>query len=345
MALWLRAVNARGGIQCHPVKLYQMDDGADPARVTSNLTELVDNKKAVAIVGAAIPTTVAVGRQFAEKRKIPFVGGDLADTTWHASPYLFPQGGNAVATWAAAMKAAAVERGGTKAGLIYCVESAGCGIVNEQFEAFSRAAGLQAVAKRVSSLTSPDYTAECQAMKAAKVDVIFLSLDGSGAARAARSCKALGFTGTTATSALAVSDAAANDPNLRELGMYLGNGNAPFLSTDSVGGKEFREAYLRLAPDSPLDQNTMSGWASGKLLEKALEKVSDQARSGPVTVDMVLSGLWQIKNEKLDGIAPPITFNKGAPPSNNDCAYLLGVTTKGYVAPVGSKVECFKGLT
>jgi branched-chain amino acid transport system substrate-binding protein len=63
-----------------------------------------------------------------------------------------------------------------------------------------------------------------------------------------------------------------------------------------------------------------------------------------VSTELILEGLWQVKNEKLDGIAPPLTFNRNALPSTNDCAYLLGIKTEGYFAPVGSKVECFRGL-
>jgi branched-chain amino acid transport system substrate-binding protein len=344
MALWLRAINARGGVQCHPIQLYQMDDGADPARVTSNLTDLVDNKKAVAIVGASIPTTTTTGKQFAEKRKIPFIGGDLAETTWYSSPYMFPQGGSALSIFAAAQKAAGLAYSGKTTGLIYCVEAAVCGSINKYFEDFSRAAGLEVVAKKVSSLTSPDYTAECQAMKQAKADVIFFALDGSGDSRAARSCRALGITAPIATSALGVSDATANDPNLRALGVYLGNGNAPFTVSDTIGGKEFRDAFAKYAPGSPIDQNTMTGWACGKLFEAALAKVFDKARSGPVTTELILDGLWQLKGEKLDGIAPPLSFNRNALPTSNDCAFLLGIKEQGYFAPIGSRAECFKGL-
>jgi branched-chain amino acid transport system substrate-binding protein len=93
-----------------------------------------------------------------------------------------------------------------------------------------------------------------------------------------------------------------------------------------------------------LDQNLISGWAAGKLFEKALSHVADQARAGAVTTEVILDGLWRIKNEKLDGLSSPITFNKNAPPDPNDCYALLNLTTTGYSAPLGSKFECFKGL-
>ncbi|MGQ0626054.1 MAG: ABC transporter substrate-binding protein [Sporichthyaceae bacterium] len=343
LALWAKAVNAAGGVQCHPVNLLQMDDGADPARVTSNLSAM-KAKGAVAIVGAGVPTTFPAARQFAEKNKIPFVGGDLIEAPWFASEFMFPQGGSPLAAYAGATKEAAKKAATTKVGLIYCVEAAICGTINENFQAMSAASGLAVVLRKVSSITSPDYTAECQALKAAGAEAVFVALEGSGDARFSRSCLSLDYAPPAATSALSVSAEAALDPNFRKLGVFLGTGTAPYQATDTAGGREFRAAYDRFTPGGSIDQNTISQWASGKLFEKALEKVFTKARSGPITTEMILEGLWQIKNEKLDGLAPGVTFNKGAPPTQNDCYALLNLTTSGYTAPKGSKFECFPNI-
>ena len=344
LALWARAVNAAGGVQCHPVQLYQMDDAADPARVTSNLNELVNNKKAIAIVGAGVPTTFSAAKRFAEQNKVPFVGGDMIEAPWFSSQYFFPQGGGPLAAYAGATKEAALKAGTKKVGLIYCVEAAICGTINENFEAMAEISGLEVVLRKVSSITSPDYTAECQALKAAGAEAVFVALEGSGDARFARSCLSLGYAPPAATSALSVSAEAALDPNFRKLGVFLGTGNAPYQANDTVGGKAFKAAYDRFAPGSSIDQNTISQWTSGKLFEKAIANVFEKARSGPITRDMLFEGLWMIKNEKLDGLAPGISFNKQAPPTQNDCYALLNLTPNGYTAPKGSKFECFKGL-
>ncbi len=344
LALWLRDVNARGGIACHPVQLYQMDDAADPARVTSNLNELVNNKKAIAIVGAGVPTTFAAAKRFAEQNKVPFVGGDLIEAPWFSSPWFFPQGGGPLAAYAGAMKEAAKSAGTTKIGLIYCVEAAICGQINSNFEAMAKASGLQVVLRKVSSITSPDYTAECQALKSAGAESVFVALEGSGNARFARSCLALGYRPAVATSALAVTAEAALDPNVRKLGAFLGAGNTPFLATDSVGTTAFRAAYDRFAPGSSIDQNTISQYTSGRLFETAIAKVFERARHGPITRDLLLEGLWQVKKETLGGLAPPITFHRAAPPAANDCYALLSLTDSGYTAPKGGSFECLRGL-
>jgi branched-chain amino acid transport system substrate-binding protein len=344
LALWARAVNAAGGIQCHPVQLYQMDDAADPARVTSNLNDLVNNKHAIAIVGAGVPTTFSAAKRFGEQNKVPFVGGDMIEAPWFSSPWFFPQGGGPLAAYAGATKEAAEKAGSKKVGLVYCVEAAICGTINQNFEAMAKASGLEVVLRKVSSITSPDYTAECQALKAAGAQAVFVALEGSGDARFARSCLSLGYAPPSATSALSVSAEAALDPNFRKLGVFLGTGNAPYQADDTIGGRLFKVAYDKFAPGSSIDQNTISQWTSGKLFEKAIANVYQQARSGPITRALLLDGLWMMKNEKLDGLAPGVTFNKDAPPAANNCYALLNLTTAGYTAPKGSKFFCFPSL-
>lgn len=344
LALWLRDVNARGGVQCHPVRLYQMDDAADPARVTSNLNELVYGKKAIAIVGAGVPTTFAAAKRFAEQNNVPFVGGDLIEAPWFSSPWFFPQGGGPLASYAGAMKEAARAAGTDRIGLVYCVEAAICGQINENFEAMAAAAGLRVVLRKVSSITSPDYTAECQALSSAGAGAVFVALEGSGNARFARSCLSLDYRPAIATSALAVTAEAALDPNVRKLGAFLGAANAPFLATDSAGARAFRAAYDRFAPGSSIDQNTISQYTSGRLFEAAVATVSPRARAGPLTRDLLLEGLWQVRGETLLGLAPAITFNRNSPPAANNCYGLLHLTDSGYTAPRAGAFACFSNL-
>jgi branched-chain amino acid transport system substrate-binding protein len=308
------------------------------------MNELVKNKKAIALLGVGLGTTFAAGKRFAETNKIPLIGGDMVEPGWYGSPWVFPEGGSPLADYAGAMSGAAQAVHGKKVGLIYCVEAAICGIIANNFDVLTKAAGLEIGTKKIASLTAPDYTGECQAMKTANVDVLFYALDGSAQSRAARSCRALGITAPVATSAVGISEQAALDPNLRALGVYLGTNNAPFTASDTPGGKIFRDTYARIAPGSPMDQNVMFGWASGKLFEAALANVFAQARSGPVTTALVLEGLWKVNKETLNGLAPPLKFNRNAAPTNVDCYYLLTIKEAGYASPFGSKLTCFTGL-
>ncbi len=342
LAVWAKDINARGGLQCHPVQLIQLDDASDPARVSSNWNQIMKDRGAVAMVGGGVPIAIAALRTAAERDKIPVVGGDVTAVDWVQSPFLFPSGGTPLTSYdGGVVDAAKVTSGSLKAGIFYCVEASICTGLKNNYPKSAERAGATLGPIQAVSLTQPDFTSECQTMKSAGVNILFFGLDGSASIRAARSCASLNYFPTIATGAIAVSAAAAADAGLRRNKTFLGSGVVPYMTTDTPGIKEFHAATKRWAPSSPEDQQTLLGWAAGKLLEAAMEKVSAKARAGNITTEMILDGLWQLKNEKLDGLSPGATFTKGSPAKSIDCYYGLRLDDKGFGAPNGSKPVCY----
>jgi branched-chain amino acid transport system substrate-binding protein len=341
LAIWVQAVNARGGVQCHPIKLIALDDGADPARVSANVTRLIDNDKAVAIVGAGVPITPTALRSVVEQKKVAAVGGDVITADWNESPYMFPQGSAAVLThYGSTLEAARAKPGATKAGLLYCVEAGACTAIKASFPAGTKLAGLTPVVERAVSVTQTSYTAECQVLKDAGVEVLFLSVDGASAQRVARSCASLGYRPAIATLALAINATSSADANLRAFGVYLGAALAPFTESSTPGLKQFQQDVANYGGGQNIDQSTLTGYASGLLFEAALGKVADRARSAPVTAAMVLDGLHLLKNEKLGGISAGVTFKEGAPAQSAKCYFALAIRERGFYAPRGSTPQC-----
>lgn len=340
LAIWAQAVNARGGIYCHPVQVTSLDDGSDSAKVAANWNSL-KNRGMVAMLGAAEPITMGALRASAERDKIPVIGGDLVDLAWFQSPWLFPQGAHPFTTFDGSLVEAAKARTGSKvAGLVYCVEASICTGIKNNYANSARLAGLNVGLVKAVSLTQSDFTAECQAMRDAKVDVLWLALDGSGNTRLARSCEALGYHPQLATNALGAPPAVAEDPLMRKRSLYLAAPNVPFSVRDTPGAAEFGAAMERFAPGFKLDQSVMQGWASGKLFEAALAKVAAQARTSDVTTQLILEGLWQLKKETMQGLSPGVTFGQDKPAVVPRCYYVLLLSTEGIIAPLGSKLRC-----
>ncbi len=342
LQIWAKDVNSRGGVQCHPVQVISLDDGSDSARVASNFNTLRE-RGAVAILGAAQPITSGALRASAERAEVPVIGGDIVTMDWYESEYMFPQGGHPLVTYEGVTVAAARSRPENKVGgLMYCVEASICTGIRNHFPAMAARAGLTVGGSKAVSLTQSDFTAECQAFKNAKVDVVWLVLDGSANTRVARSCASLNYFPVMATSAVGIPPAAAADPALQKNTVYLGAQNVPFDTADSPGAKAFQAALKQYAPNFVPDQNTMYGWASGKLFEAAMAKVADRATAGEVTTQMVLDGLWQLKNEKLDGLALGLTFTKGSTAKVPPCYWILLLDARGVTSPFGSRMDCFK---
>jgi branched-chain amino acid transport system substrate-binding protein len=341
VAVWARDVNARGGVQCHPVEVTALDDASDASRVSANWNTLVHVRGSVAIIGAGTPLPVSTLVTAAERDKVPVIGTDLQAEQYYKSPYIFPQGGLPLTSYDGAYLLAAQAVGGGTAGLFYCVEVSICAGLKANHPKAVERAGLKPGPVTAISLTQPDYAAECQTMKQAGVTVLFVAADGSASIRVARSCISIGLRPAIASSAIALSALASSDKNLRELGAYLGTNNVPFMSYDSPAAGEFRAAMARYSPQSPLDEPAIFGWASGKLFEAAMAKVAAKARVGDVTTAMVLEGLWQLKNEKLGGLGPGVTFAEGKAPLAADCFYGVALGPNGFTDPIGSKPKCF----
>ncbi|HEX3610094.1 MAG TPA: ABC transporter substrate-binding protein [Sporichthyaceae bacterium] len=342
LAVWTKDINARGGLACHPVRLIQLDDASDPARVSANWNSIVHDRGAVAVVGAGAPIAIAALRTAAERDKVPVVGGDITAEDWVQSPYLFPTGGAPLTSYDGGVIEATKQTPGTrKAGLLYCVEASICTGLKNNYPKSVERAGAEPGPIQAVSLIQSDYTFECQKMKEAGVTTLFLGLDGSASVRAVRSCASLNYFPAISMGAIGLSAAASVDPGLRRNRTFLGSGLVPYTTTDTAGIQAFHAATARYAPSAPEDQQTLLGWAAGKLLEAAVAKVAAQARAGTITTAMVLDGLWQLTNEKLQGLSPGATFTKGSPAKAVDCYYGLRLDEKGFAAVDGSRPVCF----
>lgn len=340
MAVWAKDVNARGGIACHPVVLYQQDDGSESSKSAAVVQDLVQNKKVAALVGNFVVLSMSGFRSGVEAQKIPSVGGDVLSEDWNDSAYMFPQGAGINSVTFGLIKQS-VGEGKTKLGLLYCVEASACTTAAKSITNQSKQAGADLVYSSAISLTQTDFTAQCQNAKNAGVQALGLAMDGSAMGRVARSCAAIGYHPQFGASGLTISPAQAEDPILRGNTMATASVNAPWTLNDTPGLQEYNRAMKTFAPNLPPDAVSIAAWSSGKLFEAAIAALGPAARTGPITTEMVLTGLGKIKKETLGGLAPPISFSPGqkkAPPIN--CVFYELLTTKGWTAPRGSKPVC-----
>ncbi len=338
LALWVQAVNSAGGIACHPVKAYQLDDGSSPSQAAANAEDLIKNKKAIAIVGVAQPIVLDATRSVTSKAGIPIVGGDLFGVAWSTDPLLFQQGTSAVSSFAVGLQAAAESVRATKAGVMYCVEAEICAVLNRNFDAIAKVAGLQPVYRQSMSITQTSFTSNCQNAKAAGAEVLFLGMEGASIQRVANSCAAIGYNPVIAAPGLAVPASVEINQQLQRNTVFLGAGVAPFKVDLLPAQKAFHEAVKRFGGGQPIDQNTLQGWVAGKLFEAALNSLGDSLATRAVTTPDVFKGLYSLpKNETLGGLAPPLNFSEGKPAPNIGCGFVVALLKGGFQAPVGNK--------
>jgi branched-chain amino acid transport system substrate-binding protein len=342
MAAWVQAVNTSGGIACHPVQLYAVDDGGDPAKASALFQQLVREKGVQAIVGLFDPLGFKGIRDSAERLKVPVVGGDGLDFAWNDSPYLFPAGAGILGIVRGAVRQAR-DAGKTNFGLLYCVEAAVCTNVTKVVPPETESAGGKVTYSAAISLTQPDFTAQCQAAKNANVEALGLAMDGASMARVARSCATIGYHPLLVTNGLVLSASNAADPSIRKNMLSSSSPVAPWMpdTQDTPGQREYHAALKKYAPQSQPTGNSMAAWAAGKLLEAAIANLGPVAVGKAITSADVMAGLGKINKETLGGLTPPMTFKPGqkfATPMN--CVYFTLLTEKGWTAPRGSKPVC-----
>src|SRR5262249_55399974 len=114
------------------------------------------------------------------------------------------------------------------------------------------------------------------------------------------------------------------DPNIKNV--IGASYNFPLPVTNTPATKEFQAAMKKYAPKVlKSDEKTASTttWTAAKLFEKAASFITSDA---PASQD-VLNGLYQIKDETLDGLAPaPLTYTSGAASNPHvPCWFVIGI--------------------
>jgi branched-chain amino acid transport system substrate-binding protein len=340
LAAWAQAVNARGGLACHPVVLYQDDDGGDASRAAAQVQDLVQDKHVQALVGILDPAGFKGIVSAAQHAGIPLIGGDGIDFAWTANPLLFPTGAG-TPDLIRIMLQQTVSLGRTKGGMLYCVEVSACTDAAALVSAQAPKVGLDLVYSSPISVTQPDYTAQCLNARDAGVQVLGLAADGSTVGRIARSCAAINFHPLLLASALTFVPETSQDPEVRRDGVITAGAVAPWVAQDTPGLREYHDALARYAPDATTSGMSIQIWAAGKLLQATIADLGAKAWTVPITTADLLTGLGAVHHETLGGLTPPMTFTPGqqaAPPIR--CAYFELLTDKGWTAPDGSKPIC-----
>jgi len=342
LAVWVRDLNTRGGLACHPVQLYSADDGGDSGKAAAEEQDLVRSHHVVAFVGTVLPFSIAGFRPAVERDKIPVIGGTSATPDFYDSPWFFPDAAS-VDDQAIGLIRNGVNRGHKTLGLLYCVEVSACTQLQKKGKEFAKAGGADLVYDAPISVTQPDFTAQCINARNAKVDLLGAAMDGASMNRLARSCQAIGYKPLLATAGGLLTPAQSADSVLRSFGVVTVSGEAPWILDDKPGLKAYRAALAMYTPDTAPDGASAMAWTAGELLRAAVEHVDTEARSGPITTALIMRGLGMISHETLGGLAAPFSFSPNQPhATSSGCMFFELLTTAGWSAPQGSKPVCVR---
>jgi branched-chain amino acid transport system substrate-binding protein len=82
--IYFKEVNAKGGINGHPVRIVIEDDAAQPSKTAANAKKLVTQDKVLFLVNASLSSTYAPMVHVAKQFKVPilFAGGVCPDEVY-----------------------------------------------------------------------------------------------------------------------------------------------------------------------------------------------------------------------------------------------------------------------
>jgi branched-chain amino acid transport system substrate-binding protein len=204
----------------------------------------------------------------------------------------------------------------------------------DNFEKEMGRVGLTPVYKTQTSVTQPDFTAQCISARNAGAELLSVGMDFNSVRRVVNSCRQQGYTPKFITPAVG--------PGMEKeaiwQGVYIGwMSFSPFVP-DSPAIKEFRAAMDRYQADAGINLEHAVGWSGAKLFERALDNA--QLTSKVVTSQDILRGLWSIHGDTLGGLTGPLTFTKGRTATPVFCFIGMTIEHNAFVNPNGSTPQC-----
>ena len=302
---WVGDVNARGGLNGHPVKLVSSDDNSEPGRALSEARRMVEQEHAIAILGTWMPLTLHAVTPYLQEKQVPAIGTCNCEPVDDDSPMVFPLGpgglGNAF-LHAFPMLTSVDQDTRDHIGVLYCREAPICPFTEKNLRALQKDLNFKIVWEAQASIAAPDYTSEMLAAKSAGVKAIVDVIDNYSVLRIQRSAQRQGF---TVIHSVQHSMFDSRFEGMPELEGVFTSSSVPMWNL-SPKMADYREALKKYVPGGVASAWGATPWVGGKLLEKLAKNFSPN----PTPAD-VLAGLYSLNNETLDGLLPGISYYKG----------------------------------
>jgi branched-chain amino acid transport system substrate-binding protein len=307
MQIWEKWVNAHGGVNGHPVKVYVLDDGADAATSLQDAKRLVQQDHVVAIVGEQTAQDITWAK-YVEAQGVPVIGGEPYDPPMTSNPDFFPSGGTLPAANYGLAQAAA-QQGKKKMALMVCAEAPICSFYVTAFQKMLPGFfGTSVVYSTKIAATSPNYTSQCLAAKQAGADGLFVESFGPAIARVHTDCAQQDYQPAQYGIAATVDLTSTLPSTVMQYNLSIADDKTP-------AGSSLQQAISQYAPPAFRKQqaytdNVMQTWAGTQVFMGAAQKANLTPSSTPADLK---KGLYALKDFTAGGASAPMTYSPGKP--------------------------------
>jgi branched-chain amino acid transport system substrate-binding protein len=336
---WASATNAAGGINGHKVKIFFSDDLTNPATSKNEVETMVTSDHVVAIMDDSDVDTA--WEAFANQHNVPVVGGGLGGTIYNTDPDWFPEG-QTLNALEASFVVAAKKAGAKSTAFFYCAESPGCAEGVPYIRTLATKFKTPLVYTTSIAYAAPNYLAQCVAAKQSGAQALIVADAALVVQSAVADCAKQGYTPIDVVDGSAVALSFTSTPGLKDNLLAI-QSDIPFSVTANAGMKAMRAALRKYAPSvltSPsFGETIVFQWVSGQLLAAAIKAA--HVKSGEaVTSAEIKTGLYSFHGNTLGGMAPPLTFKKGAAHPVN-CWFWMRLKGGVFTTPYGLKTSCY----
>jgi branched-chain amino acid transport system substrate-binding protein len=316
---WAKTVNAKGGLQGHPVNLIVKDDGYNPTTSLAQVKSLVTGSHIVALIDNSDVDTAWYA--YVEQNKVPVIGGQTEDGPYENADFFDPgstfndfTAGEAYMTKLVHSKATAD---------LYCAEVALCsqtlGTLRTELPKF----GSKLVYTSAIGFAAPNYTAQCVAAKQAGATSMTVGDATQIVNKVVQDCAAQGYTpiqlsadGTVGISWLSIPQFNGNVDAQPDVPFFVHNA-----ATDPMYAA-LKKYYPQQLTNPNFGEIVVENWADAILLQDAIGAVK---LTSTLTPAEVTAGMYKLpQGTTLGGLTPPLHFKKGKPTSNA-CFFYMGI--------------------
>jgi branched-chain amino acid transport system substrate-binding protein len=327
---WAKYVNAHGGINNHPVKVYVIDDGASPVTAQSAATTLVSTDH-VSVVLVATDDYLSAYQQYFASNGIPLLSGITNTQAWYGAKSVYPtvtdqQSNNQSLVYVAK------KYGAKKMAELYCSEEAACEDTVTQMKPEAKKLGLSLVSLAVSA-TAPSYTTQCLTLKQEDVNYVNMSLSGTTAATFVQDCQQQNYNPTYGATLQTVNGALLAVKNMK---MYGGAPAFPY-SADASAADQYRSAMIKYAKNSNWQGGSSTAtWSGLQVLNSVASKIS-----GTPTAASINTALKSVKSNNFNGLlANKVTFTAPVKLGGQNCFFIFGISNEKLTTPEGLHPSC-----
>lgn len=295
---YVDAVNKAGGVNGYKINVEKLDDASRPDRGAANYTQLVTDKKAIAVGGYVLSNVCGATAPLAAEKKVTLVCNALGDDLLNpVQPYVYAARIATSNEAAPAVRAVELLVRAEKMRIAYIgLASAAIRSMRDNVLAIAKTKGWDVVASEEVALTATDVSAQVSKVLASKPSVIISALNDPLIVLMSRTMQSqdsqlqvINYDGGSSLSSFEAS----NNPNLYMLRTF----EYAVTNPDTEGLKKYM-ADMKAADISPNTAYSVNGYVMAMIMVSALQNCA-----APCTTETYRASLDGLKVD-TKGLTP-----------------------------------------